>query len=438
MSTPPLFPLFPDTSNKPADDDQDAFVFDEMLDEMVQRRHPCSTPPDTSSVALLQDPRVHSAYIPPQDVAFSAPLAPLPQSCSTTEYDEIKAFLRWNSDPEMTTPPLSDSPTHSLMASPPLQDNLFLNQMNPFSYDPHTLALQPEAYFGFTGYEEPSMRCMSSTGASALHGFELMTDQAHFGYTSISSSSDLSSSMSCLSSLEFQGYPSFHHSSLSQPTFHHQPTPMHQHEGMNASDSSSSTYPYSSTAKAFRWAAAVAANQPTNHTVSMSMIVPQDPAAAAEVTRSCASTSAASTTARTATSSDSSLSASVPDAASAKKQGAVGDSSTQQQAPSSSACASSTRFSPYKKPSSSTTSHKRKSVANPVVSVGAQKPLVSIYHQQQPVKMVKIEQLENQQKWFKAQIAEQDARVQNQRKMERENMRAALMRIVGAGGVAGV
>ncbi|KAJ3295560.1 hypothetical protein HDU79_008907 [Rhizoclosmatium sp. JEL0117] len=458
--------------------------FEEMLDDMNQRSASpmmhsfCSESGSQNILNILNDPRA-MIPLPPHHMPHPVTIETAPPS---SDYEEIKAFLRWNSEPEIdggfesvaenssnqsaTTGPsldyassiyTSSGSSNNLMPSPPTTATspadiaavpVGLNQnasQIQFSYDPHSLALQPEAYFGFTGYEEPRY---SST---ALHGFELMTDQAYYGYSNpIATTPNFSSSYYPLSQQQNQQLPLSHHQSQ-QFNLQNQSNSLKQQQQQQQQNQQSSF----TASKAFRWAAAAAsANTPTSH-ISMSMIVPQQPntqqlqnldhfsmESATLNTPSTRSGSITSTTTTTTAQNQTTTALHQPTPSStSQKSKKHSPDSTQPTGPHNLRSSSSTNnsnssttnqtqpFSPYKKPmklspqNATSKSHASKllSAATAGTSAGSAS------------KMVKIEHLESQQKWFKEQVEMQSRRGAP----EREGMIAALLRIAGGGVAAG-
>ncbi|KAJ3031288.1 UNVERIFIED_CONTAM: hypothetical protein HDU68_005344 [Siphonaria sp. JEL0065] len=491
--------------------------FEEMLDGMNQRS---AASPLTMSLepgahnllSILNDPRT-MIQLPPPHMPHPVCIETAPPS---SDYEEIKAFLRWNSEPDIegvsmdaNTSPITNDSSHpavpttsttattinnadpsyavsiytssgssnNLMPSPPItttttspgnvsgigggsnnSDPAFTNQMQ-FTYDPHSLALQPEAYFGgFTGYEEPRY------SSNALHGFELMTDHAYYGYSDpctsfanayyplsiqdpqlqqqqlhqqqqlqlplsqqqFSSSSSVASS----SSQQHSQQTSFlHHLQQQQQQQQQNPQQQQQQQQQQQSNISAS--------KAFRWAAAAAsANTPTSH-ISLSMIVPQqkpdDPITQLFQHQIDAHPQKQKKTSSLTTTVNSS----------STTRGTSGANST------GNTTTTNNSFSPYKKPSSKslnnnnthqTNTKKSSSMKNSSNNNGFSTNTPTLRDLNSggggangPVKVVGIEHLESQQKWFKAQIAEQ-AKRQSRLDVERGGMLAALMKIAGNSG----
>ncbi|KAJ3084963.1 hypothetical protein HK100_009207 [Physocladia obscura] len=251
----------------------------------------------------------------------------------SSEYDEIKAFLRWNSDPDIEMASENSTPTLvSTSSIGPSSENALVTQASDdsaiislntnnasndntpssvFKYDPNILVvsqIESEAYFSElispiqqqTGISDGNL-CYyysptSASGAqsdgipsSLLHGFELMTasnttlseDHLHYGYDHASSAvfGLPIQNQSPQQQQNLFDYSQHHHIMLLQQQFqlHQQLLQQHnsqqQQEEQERHDRQEKHQQHLQTSAAFRWVAANCTASPS--TVSMSVINPQ-------------------------------------------------------------------------------------------------------------------------------------------------------------------
>ncbi|KAJ3261433.1 hypothetical protein HDU77_000872 [Chytriomyces hyalinus] len=344
------------------------------------------------------------------------------QAANTIDDEDIKAFLRWNSEsdiepttvnsssaarPAVTTEnessPTSLNPTNAsdfssslnLLPSPPTtsytSESVF-NQSPHFAsasfqavYSPQTLSSLPHCHPimpPYISYDDPRYT------QNRMHGFELMTegDQAYYGYGPAAPNFTAAETEAA-----YNYYDAVAASMMSVYEQHH-PIQDHSH--------------------AFRWAATANAAVPLSH-VSMSMIVPED-----QQNPQCISTQSwpmEPVTQSVAQPQEQKLtkSGAAPSSGASSGKKACGPKSLQ---------ASGQSYSPYKRasvnpPAKSTPQMGRQSKRTPSVLMN------------QPSKFVGVQQLESQQLWFKTQLAEQEE-IKRKVQAEREGMVAVLRQLV--------
>ncbi|KAI8614435.1 hypothetical protein BC830DRAFT_1127470 [Chytriomyces sp. MP71] len=400
---------------------------------------------------------LEGSIIPLPGIDKSNPIAI--ETAHPNEYDEIKAFLRWNSEPEIpiqlgcnsiyTTTESSNSASQqddsdlgmnssdsasmttfnsslSFLPSPPNTtspaDNATISTMNPtpymsmnlpFTYDPSGLSTfdgslsnaSASIHESYLSYEEPPYNM-------TLHGFELMTegDQAFYGY------SDAAAAMVyggyCEPMVAYQGCPppAGHAANAAAAQMHMQQMHMQQLQQQQQQQHGG---------HAFRWAAAAHALQPMSH-VSMSMIEAQEGQAWPQIAQSMPMQQ------------QQVIALAVPVKASKGAQKKVGASVSR----ASSQRGGTPAFSPYKKTGGGSKGNSVSSAPMVNTAKGAafgtklSQPSAPRTFPHAPTKIVQIQQLESQQHWFKSQIA-QHADMQKKAGAEHETMIATLMRLAG-------
>ncbi|KAJ3228560.1 hypothetical protein HDU81_006102 [Chytriomyces hyalinus] len=341
------------------------------------------------------------------------------QAANTIDDEDIKAFLRWNSEsdieptvvnssslrpaavtenessPTTLNPNASDfSSSLNLLPSPPITSyasESVLNQSPHFTsasfqtaYTPQTLSSLPHCHPimpPYISYDDPRY----TQNNSRMHGFELMTegDQSYYGY------GPTPTFTAAETEAAYNYYDAVAASMMSVYEQHH-PIQDHSH--------------------AFRWAATANAVVPLSH-VSMSMIVPED-----QQNPQCIATqpwpmeSVSQTVSQPQEPKLSKSGVAPTSGASGKK--SCGPKSLQ---------APGQNYSPYKRasvnPPKSTPQMGRQSKRTPSVLMN------------QPSKFVGVQQLESQQLWFKTQLAEQEE-MKKKVQAEREGIVAVLRQLV--------